>query len=540
MRTLLLFLSFFLTLTVFEAAQAQAYRRLVNFEWEPIEGASSYELEIQQTKKGGKLYKFKEKKAEWSGRLTPGAYTMRVRALDYRRVPGDWSASSPFDVGLEAVRTTFPKSKAELMGKGEDTTEVEFRWQPVPGAVSYQFELNSSAPDFKHETTLKETKLRLKVPVAETFSWKIQALGKDDIKSEAVALSEFTVLGPRLASPKMETPENEFVREIVWEKTPYATKYDVAVAKYNPLAKKWEKVHIFENVESNSVAFDDKWTGGQYKAQIKAKSDRRAPSPLTTAQFKVRNGDRSPAAEFTHEVRKSIDRINGWYGIASYLITQVSYSSTDFDGQNGLQTKYPAIGGTGRVGLGHFKENNPWGFLGVLDLSGFMNKENKPLTYMSMEGSAVWRTPVGDRGEFRSQMGLYYKEHQVALAEGTTAGSGVVKSYENAAVVGPHVSGEYWYSFGPKLGFQVNAHLYYGMLKMKTPNGQDIEPTLSTQFGFLGSYRFSRRFTGLAGYSRREDRIKYKSNPINAVNAGKMNEAALEGNYLNFFAEYSF
>ncbi|MBX3041404.1 MAG: hypothetical protein KF789_11920 [Bdellovibrionaceae bacterium] len=527
-------------MTAFEVAEAQSYRRLVNFEWEPIDGAVSYELEIQQTQKDGKLYKFKEKKAEWGGRLTPGPYTMRVRALDYRRVPGEWSVASPFDVGLEAVQAVFPASKAELLGKGTDKTEVEFRWKPVPGASSYQFELTSSAPDFKYETTLKETKLRVKVPVAEAFTWKIQASSKNDIKSEAIALSEFTVLGPRLATPKVEVPENEFIREITWEKTPYANKYDVAVAKYNPLGKKWEKVHIYENVESNTVAFDEKWTGGQYKVQVKAKSDRRAHSPLATTEFRVRNGDRSPAAEFTHEVRKSIDRINGWYGIASYLITQVSYSSTDFDGQNGLQTKYPAIGGTGRLGLGHFKENNAWGFLGVLDLSGFMSKENKALTSMSMEGSAVWRTPVGDRGEFRSQMGLYYKEHQVALAEGTLTGSGVVKSYENAAVVGPHISGEYWYSMGPKLGFQVNAHLYYGMLKMKTPNGQEIEPTLSTQFGFLGSYRFNRRFTGLAGYSRREDRIRYKSNPINAANSGKTNEANVEGNYLNFFAEYSF
>lgn len=517
-------------------AEAQPYRRLVNFEWEPIEGATSYELEIKQARKEGQTFNFKQKESAWNGRLAPGPYTMRVRALDYRKVPGEWSEVSSFEVGLEAAKLLFPAPKAKFAGKEAEQTEIEFRWAPVPGALTYQFAVQSSE-GFKEERTLKEPRVRIKVPVAQEFSWQVNALGPHETKSEAMSVAEFTLLGPQLQAPRLSTPENEFVREVTWTEAPYASGYDVAVARLNTADRKWEKVEVFENVTGTSLPFPSNWKGGLYKVQVRAKSNRRASSPLAENSFKVRSGDRSPASEFTHEVRKSIDRINGWYGIASYLITQVQYSSAIWDGANGRGTSYNAIGGTGRLGLGHFRENKSWGFLGIVDMSGFMTNDDKNITYMSAEGSAVWRRAVGERGEFRSQLGMYYKEHLVAQGEGANT---QVSSYAPVAVAGPHVSGEYWYSITPKLGIQANMHFYYGMLTMSTPNGEAVDPTMSTQMGIMGSYRFNRRFTGLVGYTRREDKIRYKSTPTNPANAGRINEASLEGNYINFFAEYSF
>lgn len=532
---------FILTLTApaLSWGQATAYRRIVSFEWEAIEGAASYELEIKQTGENGKTYSFKEKNSAWEGKLTPGPYTMRVRALDRRQVPGEWSPPSGFDVNLEAVRLKFPTSNAQIQGKGDEETSMELQWEPVPGASEYRIEITSKDGKFREEKKLKETSWSLNLPVAQAFTWKAEALSEKGPKSEAEALSEFSVLGAPLTAPKIDAPENEFVREVRWSKPPHASHYEVVVSKLNREAKRWERIQVLEKYQSDSTAFNPTWSGGTYKIQVTAQGDQRAPSKPQSVQFKVRGGDRSPAAEFTHEVRKSIDRINGWYAIASYLITQINYSSKDFDGQNGVLTNYPAVGGTGRLGLGHFREEKPWGFLGIIDMSGFMSMENKPLTYMSAEASAVWRTVVGERGEFRSQMGLYYREHQVAVPElsGTSA---TIESYKNAAVWGPHLSGEYWHSLTPKIGIQAHTHFYYSLMKVRTPNNQALDPSLSTQFGVMGSYRFSRKLTGLMGYSRREDVLRYKSDPANSANNGQINEARVDGNYLSLFAEYSF
>lgn len=516
------------------ALAAESYRRLVNFEWEAIEGASSYQVELKQTKEDGKTFNFKVKEAMWNGKLTPGNYIMRLRSSDERGVPGEWSPPSPFEVGLESVRLTFPAPKAELAGKRSDEEKINFRWEPAGGASTYHFELQSDDGEFKVSEDLKDTNISVKVPAAKNFTWKVNAFNSEKIASEAVSVGQFSLLGAPLEKPLLEKPENEFVREVQWKNPDNAEKYDVAIGRYRPETKKWEKVQGFTDVSSSNVNIDEKWPGGIYRISVRAKGKLRKNSDVAVMNFKVHKGSRTPAAEFTHEVRKSIDRTNGWYGIASYLITQVKYSATNLDTEGGATTSYSATGGTGRLGAGHFTPDSNWGFLGVLDLSGFITNDNKNLTYMSAEISSVWRTNVGERGELRAQMGGYYKEHQVALTDIDSNGAGFVSNYDKVVVLGPHVGAEYWHSVTPKLGFQANLHLYMSLFKMKTPNGQTADPSMSNQLGFLASYRVTQRFTGLVGVAQREDLIKYKSSQ------GGTNEAKLNGTYLNFFAEYSF
>lgn len=518
------------------ARAEETYRRLVNFEWEQIEDAKGYEIEIQQLKKAdAKKFSFKVKETAWNGKLTPGTYTMRQRTLDYRGVPGEWSEASEFEVALEPAKLGTPADKSKISAKDEKEYEVPFQWQPVGGAVAYKFMVMSDDGQFKKEETVDVPKIKVKVPVARTFTWQVLALGKDDVKADSAAISQFTLLGQKLAKPSIEKPENEFVREVKWQLPPYAEKADVTLSRLNPATQKWEKVQAFENAKADSIAFQPGYPGGQYKVQVRARGDMRVASDVVSEQFKVRGGDRSPAAEFNAEVKKSIDRINGWYGIASYLITQVAYTSVNYD--TGAQVSYPAVGGTGRLGVGWFKPEQQWGFLGILDLSGFINDEGKNLTFASLEANSVWRHAMGDRNELRLQAGMFYKEIPEVLGDPATR---TVISYETISFAGPHVAAEYWFSLTPKLGLQLNAHMYMSMMKMKTPNGNGLSPSLSNQFGFLGSYRFSNRFTGLMGYARREDKVKYEANPLRTSDTGKQNETLLQGHYLNFYAEYAF
>lgn len=525
-------LGFMTVLFAAPPASAEPHRRQVDFEWEPIDGADRYELEITQAGPKGRTYKFKTKDAAWNGKLTPGPYMMKLRALDYRGVPGDWSPASPFDVALENARLTRPAPRAALKADDPKSAKVPFAWEPVGGATSYVIEIVKPDGEVIATESVKDTKAAFTLPVAQDYGWRVTALNDEGLKSEAPAAGEFTLLGTKLAKPLIEKPENEFVRELKWRAPENAGAYDVAVARQNPQTKKWEKIQDIKAQAADQVAFDPKWEGGLYRVDVRATGDRRVASDAQSAVFKVRKGDRSPAAEFTHEVRKSIDRVNGWYGIASYLVTMVQYASTDYDSDAAVS--YNAVGGTGRLGAGYFKEDNPWGFLGIFDMSGFLTESGNNVTYSSIELSAVRRSSVGDRGELRTQLGLYTKEHSVVRGNPTTK----EVSYDNGAVLGPHVGVEYWYSMTPKLGFQTNAHFYYSLMKQKTPNGGDVEPSLSNQFGFMGSYRFNRRFTGLVGYTRREDTLKYKSN--SARFDGATNSTTLTGNYLNFFAEYAF
>ena len=201
---------------------------------------------------------------------------------------------------------------------------------------------------------------------------------------------------------------------------------------------------------------------------------------------------------------------------------------------------YSAAGGTGGMGLGWFGPNTPWGFLGIIDLTGF-TLNGKTQTFASMEVNSVYRLQMGDRGELRFQGGAFYKELPETVGVKISATS---SSSEDQIIkaAGPHVGAEYWYSLSPKFGIQFNTHLYMSIMGISTPNGQPLEPTMSTQVGVMGSYRFTPTFTGLVGYAMREDKVAYKANPDSSNFAvdGDVNESTIVGNYLNFFAEWSF
>ena len=242
-----LLLSLFLNILVLEAS-ATPFRRLVNFEWEVIEGATSYEIELKQSKaEGGKTFKFKTKEAVWNGRLTPGNYMMRLRALDYRSVPGDWSADSEFNVGLEPAVLKSPAANAKIDTKENSTADLNFEWAPVGGADKYHFELTSEDGKTKIEQDVTEPKLKLSVPVAANYTWKVTSSSNEGINSEAAAVGQISVLGKAVEAPKVAKPESDFVRELKWNKPDNATGFDVVLFKYDGPTKKWQKYRSEEH-----------------------------------------------------------------------------------------------------------------------------------------------------------------------------------------------------------------------------------------------------------------------------------------------------
>jgi hypothetical protein len=136
----------------------------------------------------------------------------------------------------------------------------------------------------------------------------------------------------------------------------------------------------------------------------------------------------------------------------------------------------------------------------------------------------------------RIQSGIYLKEQPETIGDDVTKQSDDTK----ISTMGPHLGAEYWHSLTPKLGVQANLHLYYSALKMATPNGQGIDPTISTQIGFLGSYRLTSILTGLVGYAHREENMAYKCKNTTYCTSSDRNKSTIKGDFLNLFAEWSF
>ncbi|GIL18845.1 MAG: hypothetical protein BroJett040_25960 [Oligoflexia bacterium] len=508
---------------------AQDYRRYINLEWEPIEGAISYDVEIKPIKNDTetKAVVHKVKGADWTGPLSPGNYTLKIRGRDKRKVPGPWGDVEQFTVGLEPVSIIYPKANSNIQSKDESKDKIAFNWTPLKGATKYVVEIQSEDEKIKIEETVKKPPFQVKLPVAQKFTWKVTAYNDENFSSDSTSINPFILMGPQLSSPSIQSPPNGFVRELNWSKPENAEAFEYALQKFDPKSKKWEPVEK-NKTDKNQLGFGKENSGGKYKLAVRANANYRPSSKISEMQFNVVSGDRSPAAEETATIRESIDRTTGWFAIFSYLVTQISYKGENYDSSTGYAANIPsAMGGTGRVGAGYLAETTPWGFLGIVDYSGFYI-DSKVYNFASLEGNGIYRVNLGTRGELRHQFGGFYKDLPYLSVQGATA-----STTEKVTAMGPHYGLEYWYAINSKFGFQANLHTYLSLISLKTPNGNKASPDLSYQLGLLGSYRLNRKMTGLGGYAYKVDSLSFDST------TGKKNKASITGHYLNLFLEWA-
>ncbi len=535
------FLQFFILIPLLMTSLnvvAEVYQRSVDFEWEPIEGAKTYDLELQRKPKAEtppeKPRTYNTPTAAWSGQVPPGAYTMRIRAKDRRGVPGVWSAPEEFKVSLDPVHLVYPKA-GERINANEDTEKnIAFRWLQVGGAQRYIFELRSLDGATQVQKVITENQYTVEIPVAKGYTWRVKAVGAE-AEGEASELAGFSVIGKQISTPQIEKPENKFVRNLKWSQPPHAEHYALSLKRKDDKTGKWETVSLEKEYKNSELPFNPLWKGGKYRLSLKAKGNLRPSSKVSEIEFPVLEGNRSPAAEEVATTRESIDRVSGWYSVASYLISMVDYQSSSRDNNTSLE--YSAVGGTGRLGAGYLSKESSWGFITIADLGGMTIEGAKAYTFASLEASGIYRTTLGERGELRQQLGLFYKELPETM--GTT--SETITESKNISTLGPHYGIEYWHALTPKLGFQTNLHLYPSLMKASTPNGQGINSTVSYQYGIMGSYRLRKNMTGLVGYAYRFDQAIYKASPgdNSAAVEGDLNNVSLKGNYLNLFLEWA-
>lgn len=520
---------------------AAPFRRQVSFEWEAIPGAYAYEIELRPIKVTGesKTFKFNSATNNWSGNLAPGLYQLRLKSKDQRGVGGEWSKPEEFQVKLEGLKVVSPLTE-KVTALQPEMTNLNFQWEPLGGAISYQLTIFNEDGSVHLIQEIKTNQFSAPLKVAKNYTWSLDARSVDGLGSEEPIKRKLQLYGPKLDAPTIEVPENAFVRELKWKKPRFGEKFDLLLQRRDAATNSYKQVYTAKDMTFQGMEFPRSWPGGEYKLQIRSTANLRDPSKVSEIRFPVQNGDRSPAAEVSQLLRNSIDRTSGFFGIASWFITNVKFQGNN--PEHGATSSFQASAGTGRLGAGYLSPIHPFGFVGFVDLSGFI-LNSKNYTYPSAELNIIYRTQSGDRAEVRHHFGGFYKEIVDIYATNST-GEYVI---DRIASVGPHYGIEYWYAFNPKIGFQLNAHTYLSLFKVKTPNDNAIDPSLSFQIGLMGSYRLNKKATGLVGYAYRRDTLAYKategssgSSTQSLAQSGDYNQTELTGHYLNLLMEYAF
>lgn len=508
-------------------------RRNVEVEFETIEGASLYEVQIKRKdEKNGKWQKFKSNTPQWTANVKPGMYIMQTRAYDDRGAPGDWSPSADLKVRLPAIIINSPGPGEVIKSSSADSTEVKFSWEPIPGATGYRLTLKDAAGKVLEEKSLKEPLWEGQVPAGNAVSWNAVAIdenGEDgEVSSEAY---QFQLKGPALEKPKIDKPYSKFVQEMTWSRSNYAERYSYTLSRYNAATKTWNQIEKIENLKDTKAVLDISQPSGRYRMTVTAHGNHREDSAPAQIDFAMEGGFKSQEEFDKAALRDGITKPTKYYLIASYLITRINYAADNYDYLT--RVRFAATGGTGRLGLGYQPPRKKWGGFVIADYSGFVIEGNN-YRFASAEAHITRKMEFGQGGLVQFGSGLFSKE--LPIINGTP-----VDGYEGLGRVrsnGVHAGFTYWQPLESRFGLQVNGRIYYGLIGKG--NGQDIEPAVSYQYGLLGSYRLDKNTTGYAGYAYRKDEAKYGVVPANATGSGQVNSISIDGHYLNLILEFSF
>lgn len=159
----------------------------ITVQWSEVPYASSYELELSDSKTG-KVKKLKKKKNKFSLKMKSGQnYKVRVAAVDSQgrkisSVSNSVSMSVEKSLDLDTPKPLLPQDGVTMVSFDDAPQPVLFKWTKVQGAKEYIFEI-SDAKSFENVlVTKKLTKTDYlqndKLPKKQLY-WRVKAVYKD-------------------------------------------------------------------------------------------------------------------------------------------------------------------------------------------------------------------------------------------------------------------------------------------------------------------------------------------------------------------------
>ena len=528
-QTLLLLM---IILTPFQLWADADTDRKVTLAWEAVEGAKSYDIEIGQAEKPKPLRSETYiQQNRWAILLSPGKYWMRVRARDERGVPSEWGEKSEIIVKLPRVEIIRPSMETTLPAL-QDRVNVQFEWRPVKGATTYNFYLESEDRKKIENLRLSSNKTQLNLTAVNKYRWYVQAVDETGLPGDREEqLNEFVLEGMALETPQVTAPETIYLRSIDYTKPPSAESVSVRIERFDPNKRDWVTVSEEVRQDTKPIPFPTDWPGGKYQLSMRSLKKYRAPSSSVDVSFEAYDGLRTAELEQRALLRKSLNRTEGWFAQASYVITQVDYSGTHFE--SGSKPSFKALTGTASAAIARFSEENPWGIEFGGGFGGItLNKRTTFLT--SLHAMGLWRHNFLFGAELRASFGLTSRD----VPQGTASGNKDNFRIQKFNVLAAKTGLEFWYALDRKTGLQV--HSYFSQpVAAKSYEGTPIKNGKTIEFGVMGSYRWRQNITGLAGFTMVGDSYSYPGTNAATQSSGT-NTVNLNANYLHLMVEYDY
>ncbi|MCB9061148.1 MAG: hypothetical protein H6622_06475 [Halobacteriovoraceae bacterium] len=264
----------------------------IELEWEPVNEAFSYEVEVVKIFKGTKnlVDVYKSVNSRWSDRFPVGSYQFKIRSLDYRGVPGPWSDYVPFDVNFPSPMVIRPVSEERVKSSFEDSELVTFQWNPVDGAAFYYIEVFDDKDLSIHQDFVKGSKVKINLPTQKNYKWRLTPLAsKDDKIPPVIEYYKFYLEGLPLQAPDVIVRYENTKLRVFWKKIPDAQFYSVKVYRQDKL--RWPLINQNSPVEGTNIYFPAKsLKKAIYRVAVQTHAKGRLDSETSFVEFEWDGG----------------------------------------------------------------------------------------------------------------------------------------------------------------------------------------------------------------------------------------------------------
>jgi hypothetical protein len=155
-----------LTQTLFLPA---AWAKKVSIQWKPIQGAVSYELQIE--KQGKTVTVKKTTDNDWSGNLKFGVYSYQIRAIDRVDRAGNWSVAHALVVMPKEPENISPKN-GEKYSIYTSSGSTKLSWSEVEGVQRYRVIVKKDSLPFSDQI-VEGNEIELKKLSPGKYEWQV-------------------------------------------------------------------------------------------------------------------------------------------------------------------------------------------------------------------------------------------------------------------------------------------------------------------------------------------------------------------------------
>lgn len=514
-------LLFFLSLTLsLEAARAQDSARTVSIEWDPLKKANAYELELKAA--DGKLTSHEVFEPRWRGPLVPGKYTFRVRALDRRKVAGEWGLEESLEVKVSSVKIVKPQPDEERIVEDEKPVGIDFAWTPAKGARAYVFAVKAEGYEKRIETS--DTSVRLELPVGTVYRWSVQTQAADGKLSDERWLN-FLLLSRAAGKPVFETPSTRFVRELRWKISGVSDATEIAVHRLDAEKNEWVVQRETSATTGTRLEFSKDWPGGKYRASAWAMKNGKPISQKAEVEFEVAEGDRSPAAETKDALKEYFAKDRGRFYHMNYVASSINYKSTN--AAFNTRASFAAMAGTLNLGAGYLWGENR-GVRAALDLGG-----------TSIDGTNHFQKGVELQFVQRHRLSEFMDARWwagVARFDVPDVAKPITRSEATVTVIpilAAQLGADAWYAFSGLWGMKLQlayAHPFSGQSAL----GEKLQGGSKLQLGAFATYNLAAERQLHVGLSSRAEKYLFEGT------GDVQPEISTSGTYLNLQYELGF